>query len=136
MKNSLNGLVQNFGYGYDDAGNITTETLNAVRSDEVGSTVETNETIRYTYDDKKQLTSAETSTIKYEYKYDKRGNILNEEEYAVTLDGNNKKVYTETESNSYSYDEIWKDKLTSYNGQTITYDASGNPLNYIGYNLT
>ncbi len=43
LKNSLNGLVQNFGYGYDDAGNITTETLNAVRSDEVGSTVETNE---------------------------------------------------------------------------------------------
>ena len=26
-------------------------------------------------------------------------------------------------------DSNWKDKLTSYNGQTITYDAIGNPLN-------
>ena len=33
-------------------------------------------------------------------------------------------------------DENWKDLLTSYDGQTITYDAQGNPLNYLGHTLT
>ena len=28
-----------------------------------------------------------------------------------------------------------KDKLTSYNGQAITYDEIGNPLSYRGYTL-
>ena len=27
---------------------------------------------------------------------------------------------------------VWKDLLTSYNGNTITYDAIGNPLNWPG----
>lgn len=32
---------------------------------------------------------------------------------------------------SYGYAETgWKDLLTSYNGQTITYDEIGNPLTY------
>ena len=30
---------------------------------------------------------------------------------------------------------VWKDLLTSYNGNTITYDAIGNPLNW-GSSLT
>ena len=30
----------------------------------------------------------------------------------------------------------WKDLLVSYDGQTITYDALGNPLNYRGHTLT
>lgn len=31
----------------------------------------------------------------------------------------------------YGYgDANWKDKMTSYDGQTITYDAIGNPLEY------
>ena len=33
--------------------------------------------------------------------------------------------------NLHTYgDNNWKDKLTSYNGQSITYDAIGNPLSY------
>ena len=32
----------------------------------------------------------------------------------------------------YTYENSnWPDQLTSYAGQTITYDNSGNPLNYI-----
>jgi RHS repeat-associated protein len=31
---------------------------------------------------------------------------------------------------NYAYDTTWKDKLISYGGQTITYDAIGNPLTY------
>jgi len=37
----------------------------------------------------------------------------------------------------YTYgDENWKDLLTSYNGQAITYDSQGNPLTYLGHTLT
>ena len=37
----------------------------------------------------------------------------------------------------YAYtDTNWKDKLTSYNGQTITYDAIGNPLSYRGMTMS
>ena len=39
-------------------------------------------------------------------------------------------VGTALETIPYVYgDSNWKDKLTSYNGQTITYDVIGNPLN-------
>ena len=33
-------------------------------------------------------------------------------------------------------DDTWKDLLTAYNGQSITYDAQGNPINYLGHTLT
>ena len=33
----------------------------------------------------------------------------------------------------YAYtNSAWKDQLTSYDGESITYDASGNPTNYLG----
>lgn len=84
------------------------------------------------------MIAAETSSIKYEYTYDDRGNILTEKEYSISLDENNEKVYTLIEANTdtYVYDETWKDKLISYNGQSITYDAVGNPTNYMGNTLT
>lgn len=31
---------------------------------------------------------------------------------------------------SCSYDETWKDKPTSYNGQAVSYDACGNPMSF------
>lgn len=135
LENTLNDVSKIYGYTYDDNGNITAETVTT--KDANGNVVLT-ETIIYTYDDKEQLISAETSTIKYEYTYDDRGNILTEKEYAVTVDGNGEKVYTLIEANTdtYVYDETWKDKLISYNGQTITYDAVGNPTNYMGNALT
>jgi RHS repeat-associated protein len=37
---------------------------------------------------------------------------------------------------SYVYDSTWKDKLTGYDGKTITYDAIGNPLTYDGWTFT
>ena len=138
LENTLNDVSQVYGYAYDDNGNITTETLTTTSKDENGATVETNESIHYTYDDKEQLISAETSSIKYEYTYDDRGNILTEKEYSISLDENNEKVYTliENVTDTYAYDGTWKDKLTSYNGQSITYDAVGNPTNYMGNALT
>ncbi len=127
LKNTLNGLVQTFGYGYDDEGNITTETLNIVTSDEVGATVETNEAVHYEYDEDNQLVKAYNSTTEWNYSYDNRGNITSKSKTDLTTN--------ETVTDNYAYDTVWLDKLTSYNGQTITYDAVGNPIEYLGHNL-
>ena len=54
------------------------------------------------------------------YTYDKSGNILSSTEYDLSS-------YYGGENN-YVYDS--EDRLISYNGETITYDLSGNPLNY------
>ena len=38
---------------------------------------------------------------------------------------------------TYAYtNPDWKDQLSAYNGEEITYDAMGNPLNYRGMTLT
>ena len=37
---------------------------------------------------------------------------------------------------TYVYDTTWKDKLISYDGQAIVYDAQGNPTTYLGHTLT
>ena len=36
----------------------------------------------------------------------------------------------------YTYSEGWNDRLAYYDGKHITYDAQGNPLNYLGHTLT
>ena len=51
--------------------------------------------------------------------YDRYGNIASK----------NGVVYTYGDGN-------WKDLLTGYGEQTITYDAQGNPLSYLGHTLT
>ena len=53
------------------------------------------------------------------------GNILSKKAYAYTAGTLGAAVHTDT----YTYgDANWKDKLTAFNGKTITYDAIGNPL--------
>ncbi len=138
LENTLNDVSQIYSYEYDENSNITTETSTITTKEEGGAPLEVSDSIHYTYDEKNQLISAETSAIKYEYTYDDRGNILNKKEYAVTVDENGEKVYTLIDSNTdtYVYDEKWKDELVSYNGQSIAYDAIGNPINYMGSTLT
>ncbi len=63
-----------------------------------------------------------------EYTYDKVGNIT--EKKITHADGT-----VDTIRYGYS-DDNWKDLLTSYNGQTIEYDASGNPTTYLGAAMT
>ena len=62
------------------------------------------------------------------YTYDTGGNIVSKKEYAYTTGT----LGTATNTINYTYDSVWKDKLTSYNGKAITYDAIGNPLSYDG----
>ena len=79
-------------------------------------------TSSYTYDAKGQLIEYTDTELGHRrvYTYDKSGNILSSTEYDLSS-------YYGGESN-YVYDS--EDRLISYNGETITYDLSGNPLNY------
>lgn len=60
------------------------------------------------------------------YNYDRGGNITSKVKDAYTSGT----LGSAQRTIPYVYgDSNWKDKLTSYNGQTITYDAIGNPTN-------
>ena len=61
----------------------------------------------------------------WQYTYDLGGNILSKTRYAYTTGT----VGAALQTMNYTYgDSNWKDKLTAYNGVTISYDAIGNPL--------
>lgn len=63
---------------------------------------------------------------RHEYTYDNGGNITEEKVYDTS---GSTPVLSVT--NTYTYgDNSWGDLLTGYNGDTITYDEIGNPLNY------
>lgn len=101
----------------------------------------------------KTLTSSGSKTDKYSYQYDKLGQLvrfndaIENKSYTYSYDSNgnmlSKKTYnyttgqlgTATDTIYYSYTSEWKDKLTSYNGQSISYDSIGNPINYMGATL-
>ena len=71
----------------------------------------------YGYDQQGQLTSAMVGGTSYEYTYDTAGNIQS------------KKVGSTT-TNYYTYgNSAWRDLLTAYGGNTITY-SGGNPTKY------
>lgn len=107
-------------YSYDDHGFIT-QVLS-----EIGTNV-----LQYRYDAFGQLIrenynwyGVSGTTI---YTYDVGGNITSKAKYNF-VDGDGS-VGTPIEVISYEYgDSNWRDKLTSYNGNAITYDAIGNPL--------
>ena len=95
---------QQYGYTYDSMGNIATYSAPGKG------------TVTYTYDNQGQLLSAAGDTT-YTYTYDGAGNIL-------TANGH-----------TYTYgDATWKDLLTAFDGNSISYDAIGNPTSY--YNGT
>lgn len=87
----------------------------------------------YTYDELGQLIRQDCSysviNITVIYEYDSNGNILSKKEYKYWSHNPMPEEPTSTVVYGYS-DTSWKDKLTSYNGEEITYDANGNPLSY------
>ena len=101
-------------YAYDAVGNITQIKKN-------GTVYES-----YTYDDLGQLTLISRGGVDfYDHYYDDNGNLLSVGNNGVTI-------------KSYTYgNSDWRDLLTEFNGQTITYDYIGNPLQYRdGFNFT
>ena len=104
-------------YSYDNRGNIIAWTQDDV-------------TVTYEYDIVGQLIRVNDPTdgsngTTWTYAYDRGGNILNKKRYAYTVSTLGPVLQTIT----YGYDTTWKDKLVSYDGAAITYDAIGNPLN-------
>ena len=113
--------AMNFAYEYDSRGNIVQENRNGKVTtysyDALGQLIRVN--------DPNDPTAGESGTT-WLYTYDRGGNILSKSYYRYTTGtpgvAHDTILYSYTDSN-------WKDKLTAYDGQTITYDAIGNPLN-------
>ena len=127
----INGY--NYQYYYDLNGNITSITRQNTNNNETSAT-----TIQqFAYDELNQLIRANDleKNCTEVYNYDNGGNITSVVTYPLTWGSLNGVASTKTINYTYG-DTNWKDKLTSYNGQTITYDEIGNPLSYRGYTLT
>ena len=108
-------------YSYDACGNITQ--------------VSGKETVKYSYDGLNRLVREDNAALNksYTYSYDAGGNITAKKEYAYTTGTLGAAVKTY----NYVYGSSgWKDKLTSWNGQSITYDSYGNVKSYKGATYT
>lgn len=107
-------------------------------------------TISYVYDAEERITKVIDSVDgTTEYTYDALGQLLSE---TVIRDGVSTVVNTMTYSDAdrpgcygnilskngvtYEYDSVWKDRLVKVGNDPISYDAQGNPLNYLGHALT
>lgn len=109
-------------YTYDELGNILTISEGGILK------------ARYEYDEASQLIRVDDAlqNLSFTYKYDAGGNILNKKTFAYTTGT----LGSSTGSIDYGYsDNNWKDKLTSYGTNAITYDASGNPDQYDGWSF-
>jgi len=119
---SINNNGNQISYTYDANENIKTITQN-------------NQTITYTYNELNEVTREDNQVLNKTivYSYDAGGNIINKVQYAYTTGS----LGAATSTINYGYGDCnWKDKLTSYNGNTITYDQIGNPLSDGTYNYT
>ena len=106
-------------YAYDVRNNITRIT-----------NLKDNSYIAYAYDKLGQMQYATeyaangTAQKRYKYYYDNAGNLTSwriEDGTATII----------KEEHTYTYgDSNWKDLLTAFDGQSITYDANGNPTKY------
>ena len=112
-------------YAYDANGNIT-------------AILTGGKAIQYQYDEFNRLTvernrHTEQTTV---YKYDAWGNIAKKWVYSgsstwTPASTDLIKAYDYVYSSS-TEGMAWKDLMTEYDGQTITYDAIGNPTSYMG----
>lgn len=108
----------NYEYTYDVNGNI-------INIRENGTTVAT-----YGYDELNQLTfvSDRNTCLYTSFSYDNAGNITSVKEYRLsTASWSTLSLISEK---NYAYSSTWEDELTEFDGDTITYDEIGNPLNY------
>lgn len=118
-------------YDYDDAGRIT---MISAENDSDGSK-NYYPVHLYKYDEAGQITVEwnDFTGMAYAYAYDAGGNITVKKIYENPEfdETNNELDLGEvTDTITYEYDSVWKDKLISYAGKAINYDALGNPLNY------
>lgn len=118
-------------YDYDDAGRIT-----MISAPETSNGVTNYYPVNiYEYDEAGQLVIEANMNLGTvcSYTYDAGGNLTSKNyhdnaEYNETT--HKIDLGESTQTIAYAYDSVWKDKLISYNGTQISYDALGNPLNY------
>ena len=121
LKHTVLGAVSHEKYSYDAEGNIS-----AIHED--GKLK-----VRFAYDNLNRLIREDNKAlgITTVFAYDNGGNLLRQREYPFTLDA----VENLDETNTFVYcygNENRPDQLTSFNGQTISYDANGCPISYFG----
>lgn len=114
IKNEISYNDDKYYYKYNKLGNITHIYHNEVLEN------------RYYYDYYSELIREDNfknnTTIRY--KYDLYGNMISRKIYELNS-------YNLLESHSFGYnDNSWKDKLTLYDGLSISYDEIGNPLSF------
>ena len=116
------GTSRTLEYGYDANANIKT-----IKSG-------TSTVASYEYDGLNRLTRENIAGKKtVVYSYDSGGNLTSKKEYAYTTGA----LGTPTATKSYTYaGGNWGDRLTSYDGESITYDDAGYPTTYRGSSLT
>ena len=114
-ESGMSSYQYTIGYTYDANGNITEIKKN------------NSSYLLYEYDSLGQLTRESSYlTLNYDrYTYDDAGNRLSKNTYYWSGTLKSGETYGYTNS-------TWGDLLTNYNGTSITYDASGNPLNWKG----
>ena len=120
-----------YSYTYDNVGNITEIVFTPI--DPTQST----KTVSYHYDSLNRLIreNNEFAGKTWFYYYFGIGNICDVQESPYTPKGSFPSTRTEIRSHSYS-DYTWIDRLTEFNGKTITYDTIGNPTSIGTANLT
>ena len=117
-------------YSYDSNGNMTRIFLQYEENGEVEQ-----ETVSsYEYDEAGQLVRENNALIDKTIvcEYDSGGNITKKSEYEFSETA---ELGTAENIINYSYDSTWKDKMVFYGNTGISYDVTGNPLNYISKNI-
>ena len=111
--------LSGFQYAYNEVGNVTQIT-----------NLLDNTYWKFAYDKMGQMQYATdyaadgTARGRYKYYYDNAGNLTSWK----IQDGS---ATVTQEEHTYTYgDSNWKDLLTAFDGQSITYDGGGNPLSY------
>ena len=116
------GYDVTYSYTYDNNGNILS--VNGGGN-----------TVSYVYDSQNQLIreNNQSSDFTRTWTYDSAGNILSAQSYDYSTGA----LGGHRTTANYAYgDSDWRDLLTEFNGQAITYDGIGNPTFYRSNTLT
>lgn len=117
---NASSTLGNITYTYNNMGNIT----------KIVDTV-TGNTINYTYDSLGRLTREDNSKlgVSKTWEYDQHGNITLRKEGSYTTS-----AFTSMSEYSYLYNTVYPDRISSYGGSTVSYDANGNIVS-LGSNM-
>ena len=138
-------VSRQFGY---IAGDVTKEHKDAAKLKSTATTqlishitFSDGRTIDYEYDAEERITKVTDSVDgTTEYTYDALGQLLTEKhngEVVNTMEYDNYGNILSKNGVAYTYgDGTWKDLLTGFGDQPISYDKQGNPISYLGHALT